>query len=101
MRPDDRAMLAFAAKWSPFGGGDEHILPEFGLTPAVFYRRLLAMVTTTPTDEVDFATRTFLRQFCVSKLSRSTRCQGTGGRPCGRTGDLPACGQLISLSAVR
>lgn len=73
MRPDDRAMLAFAAKWSPFGGGYEHILPEFGLTPAVFYRRLLAMVTTTPTDEVDFATRTFLRQFCVSKLSRSTR----------------------------
>src|SRR5690606_14765305 len=73
MSPDDRTMLAFAVKWSPFGGGDEYILPEFGLTTAVFYQRPLAMVTTTLLDEVDFATRTFLRQFCVSKLSHATQ----------------------------
>jgi hypothetical protein len=37
---EELAMLDFAIKWAPFGGGDEHILPEFGVLPAVFYRRL-------------------------------------------------------------
>ncbi len=27
-------------------------------------------------------------------------CQRSAGLPCGRSGDLPVCGQLISLSAV-
>ncbi|RZL70636.1 MAG: DUF3263 domain-containing protein, partial [Rhodococcus sp. (in: high G+C Gram-positive bacteria)] len=27
MTRDDQAMLAFATKWSRFGGGDEYILP--------------------------------------------------------------------------
>ncbi|KOS53215.1 hypothetical protein [Rhodococcus rhodochrous] len=70
MNPDDHALLAFAAKWSPFGGGDEHILPEFGLTPAIFYQRVLDLVTKTPTNDVDFATRNHLQKFCSLKLSR-------------------------------
>ncbi|OUS82744.1 DUF3263 domain-containing protein [Rhodococcus sp. NCIMB 12038] len=71
MTQDTRAMLAFATKWSRFGGGDEYILPEFGITPAVFYQRILSMVTTTLIDEVDFATRTHLREFCSLKLVQS------------------------------
>jgi|GEM_PF-6497764 len=69
MTPDDRAMLAFATKWARFGGGDEYILPEFGVTPVQFYHRVLAMVTTPRTAEVDFATKQFLRQFCLSKIA--------------------------------
>ncbi|WP_213577431.1 DUF3263 domain-containing protein [Rhodococcus sp. USK13] len=70
MTRDDQAMLAFAAKWSRFGGGDEYILPEFGITPQVFYQRLLTMVTSTLINDVDFSTRTYLRDFCSSKLAR-------------------------------
>nr|WP_206024149.1 DUF3263 domain-containing protein [Rhodococcus sp. 14C212] len=70
-------MLAFAAKWSPFGGGDEYILPEFGLTPAIFYQRVLDLVTNTPTNDVDFATRNRLQKFCALELSRTR----SGNRP--------------------
>ncbi|QYA99836.1 DUF3263 domain-containing protein (plasmid) [Rhodococcus sp. USK10] len=68
MTRDTHAMLAFATKWSRFGGGDEYILPEFGITPTVFYQRILAMVTSTLINEVDFATRTHLREFCSHKI---------------------------------
>nr|WP_271213203.1 DUF3263 domain-containing protein [Rhodococcus wratislaviensis]GLK40218.1 hypothetical protein GCM10017611_70910 [Rhodococcus wratislaviensis] len=71
MTRDDQAMVAFATKWSRFGGGDEYILPEFGITPVVFYQRLLAMVTSTLINDVDFATRTYLMDFCSSKLTRA------------------------------
>ncbi|RYF51514.1 MAG: DUF3263 domain-containing protein [Comamonadaceae bacterium] len=71
MTRDEQEMLAFARKWLPFGGGEEHILPEFGLTPVVFYQRLLAMVTKTRANEVDFATRRHLREFCLLKLSHA------------------------------
>ncbi|MFD7008464.1 DUF3263 domain-containing protein [Rhodococcus jostii] len=72
MTRDTRAMVAFATRWSRFGGGDEYILPEFGITPVVFYQRLLAMVTTTLVNEVDFATRRHLREFCSRKLGQSS-----------------------------
>ncbi len=88
---DDKAMLAFATKWSRFGGGDEYILLEFGITPVVFYKRLLTMVTPTLINDVDFATRTYSRDFCSSKLARPgfrhcrddtrSRVIHTGGRP--------------------
>lgn len=71
MTPSDRAMLVFATKWAPYGGGDEYILPEFGVCPVEFYQRILVMITTTGTEEVDFATKQFLRQFCIFKISRS------------------------------
>ncbi len=35
MTADD--LIKFVVKWEPFGGGDEYILPEFGIVPAVFY----------------------------------------------------------------
>ncbi|PQP25197.1 DUF3263 domain-containing protein [Rhodococcus opacus] len=70
MTRDDQAMLVFATRWCRFGGGDEYILPEFGITPQVFYQRLLAMVTSTVINEVDFSTRTYLMDFCSGKLAR-------------------------------
>jgi hypothetical protein len=77
MTRDDHAMLAFATKWSRFGGGDEYILPEFGLTPSVFYQRILAMVTTTLINEVDFSTRQYLREYCSLKISPSSPSSST------------------------
>ena len=44
---EERAMLTFAVQWAPFGGGDELILPEFGITPGTFYHRLRAILFTT------------------------------------------------------
>ena len=70
MTHEERAMLAFATKWFRFDGGDEYILPEFGLTPPEFYQRVLSMVTSTLICELDFATRNQLREFCSFKISR-------------------------------
>ncbi|MBD0860344.1 hypothetical protein IA539_03855 [Gordonia sp. zg691] len=33
-------MVQFVARWAPYDGGDEEILPTFGVRPAVFYRRM-------------------------------------------------------------
>lgn len=36
----DRDSVAFALRWAQFDSGDEYILPQFGITPVAFYRRL-------------------------------------------------------------
>lgn len=72
MTPDERAMLAFTLRWHPFGGGNEYIFPEFGLFQADFYRRVLALVTSTPTDDLDSTTRALLQDICTSQLSCET-----------------------------
>jgi len=72
MTPDERAMVDFVLRWSPFDDGDEYILPEFGLTPTVFYYRLLDFLTT-PTDEIDVATCSLLRDICRAKVQRPIR----------------------------
>lgn len=46
-------------------------MPEFGLAPDVFYQRILAMVTRTRINEVDFAMRRHLHDFCFLKLSHA------------------------------
>lgn len=44
-----RAMLDFALRWSPYGGGrDEDILVEFGITSHAFFERVLTMLATQP-----------------------------------------------------
>lgn len=44
-----RAMLDFAQRWSPYGGGrDEDILIELSLSSSVFFERVLAMLATQP-----------------------------------------------------
>ena len=67
---EELTVLEFAVKWAPFGGGDEHILPEFGILPHVFYRRLQCLLSRhTANDSV----LRRLRDLCTSKLQTSAR----------------------------
>ncbi|QDQ90276.1 hypothetical protein FND50_05405 [Rhodococcus sp. WB9] len=67
MTREELDMLDFAVKWAPFGGGDEHILPEFGVFPAVFYRRLHRLLTHHPT--IDDSVKHRLDELCTTKLA--------------------------------
>ena len=67
MTKDEFTMLDFAVKWAPFGGGDEHILPEFGVLPTVFYRRLQRLLTRHPT--LNDSVRRRLDELCTLKLA--------------------------------
>ena len=69
MTPDEQAMVDFVLRWSSFDDGDEYILPEFGLTPTAFYRRVLNLITK-ESGGTDVATCASLRTFCLSKLSQ-------------------------------
>lgn len=69
----DRAMLDFAKRWCPFGGGDDHIFTEFGLSVPTFYRRVLALVESRRTTELGYSTKRSLRKFCTLKLSQYGR----------------------------
>lgn len=73
MTREERAMLRFALSWLPYGGGDELVLPEFGIFPPVFYRRLLRLLETCHDPEVDPAAKAELVELCSLKL---TRCRG-------------------------
>lgn len=68
---EELAMLDFAVKWAPFGGGDEHILPEFGVFPNVFYRRLQRLLRHHPT--VNDSVRLRLDELCAAKLEPAAR----------------------------
>ncbi len=39
----EKDMLAFARTWQPYGGNDDQILPEFGISEPTFYQRVLAL----------------------------------------------------------
>lgn len=80
MTQDEVAMLTFALRWAPYGGGDEHILPEFGLLPAVFYRRLQTILMARALDGVEFATRRCLLELCAVKTSGSSSSASSAGR---------------------
>ncbi|MFC0454095.1 DUF3263 domain-containing protein [Rhodococcus jostii] len=67
MTEGELAMLDFAVKWAPFGGGDEHILPEFGVFPTVFYQRLQRLLTHHP--GVNDSVRRRLDALCTLKLA--------------------------------
>ncbi|MFD6065073.1 MULTISPECIES: hypothetical protein [Rhodococcus] len=67
MTEDELAMLDFAVKWAPFGGGDEHILPEFGVFPTVFYRQLQRLLTRH--HGVNDSVRRRLDELCALKLA--------------------------------
>jgi len=65
---EERAMLTFAVQWAPFGGGDEFILPEFGITPGTFYHRLRAILFTTGPRLRPRTTQQLLN-LCATKVS--------------------------------
>ncbi|MFD9668358.1 hypothetical protein ACFWAY_43355, partial [Rhodococcus sp. NPDC059968] len=60
------AVLDFAVKWAPFGGGDEHILPEFGVFPTEFYQRLRRLLRHPGVNE---SVRRRLDELCTLKLA--------------------------------
>ncbi|AWH00628.1 DUF3263 domain-containing protein [Rhodococcus ruber] len=66
MTKDEVALLDFAVQWAPYGGGDEHILPEFGLVPTDFYHRLRCLLDAQP--KIDAGTRRRLKNLCTRKL---------------------------------
>lgn len=78
MTKDELAMLDFAVKWAPFGGGDELILPEFGIFPTVFYRRLQRVLHRHTT--VDDRVRRRLDDLCRAKLDTVARPRTTYSR---------------------
>lgn len=69
MDSHDQAMLDFATMWHHYGGADEQILPEFGLTPPAYYSRLLGILDGILGRGVDEQTRWDLEDFCRKKLS--------------------------------
>ena len=66
----DRALLEFANRWYRFGGGDEYIFTEFGVSIPMFYHRVLSLVESRRTSNLDFDTKQILRKFCTVKLSQ-------------------------------
>ena len=67
----DRAMLDFTKAWHPYGGADEQIFPEFGISAQVFYRRALSLLSRKLTGpELGETERTSLQTFCEAKLSQ-------------------------------
>ncbi|QQZ14628.1 MULTISPECIES: DUF3263 domain-containing protein [Rhodococcus] len=66
----DYSMIKFAQMWSHYGGGDEYILPEFGISPALFYQRLHQTLEKRFIEDLDLTARLTLRDFCAVKLTR-------------------------------
>ncbi|QYB07971.1 DUF3263 domain-containing protein [Rhodococcus sp. USK10] len=80
----DQDMLKFAVQWAPYGGGEEHILPTFGLFPADYYERLKSLLDSTAARSVDSASRRHLREHCSIRLAqtRGTRFRSlSAGHP--------------------
>lgn len=77
MAHEDALMVEFALKWLPYGGGDEHILPEFGLTPTEFYLRIMKLMNSLSATRVDLGPRLQLIELCSLKLAH----EGTKRRP--------------------
>jgi hypothetical protein len=75
----ERELVEFAVRWCPYGGGDEHILPEFGISPGEFYRRVLTTLDTQPTPESATALGQWvrLRKLCRNRIHHysSGNCQ--------------------------
>ena len=97
---NELAMLDFAIKWAPFGGGDEHILPEFGVHSRVFYQRLQVLLAHYPA--VNDSVRHRLAQSCTLKLQAShspaVACQSDGTTSLPRAWDHPKVSSSIDLA---
>ena len=62
-------MVDFAAQWVAFDGGDEYILPEFGVDPTTYYRRVLTILQTPPSPPLDPEDRQRIVERCQRKLT--------------------------------
>lgn len=70
MNAIDRSMLIFANRWIPYGGGDEHIFTEFGLSAPRFYRKVLGLIESGETAELSPSDRENVRLMCTRKLAQ-------------------------------
>lgn len=70
MDPYESAMVEFVQIWRPYGGADDQILPEFGMTADVFYRRVLDILERPRLRSLELAVgeRHDLQEFCYQKL---------------------------------
>ncbi|MFE7423475.1 DUF3263 domain-containing protein [Rhodococcus sp. NPDC057529] len=62
-------MLKFAAEWAPYGGGEEHVLPTFGLTAGDYYRRLMRLLETLDARSLPVPLILRLRHQCLERLA--------------------------------
>lgn len=62
-------MASFVLRWGPFDHGDEYILPEFGITPVAFYRRVLVLAREMPPAAIGDSDRERVIDLCVDKLA--------------------------------
>jgi len=76
----ERAMVDFAVRWSPFGGGEQYIFAEFGVSVPTFYRRVLGLAENRTTTYLDFAVKEDLRAYCKDKLSHYGTTPASGDR---------------------
>lgn len=68
-----RAMLDFALRWSPYGGGrDEDILIEFGLIAPAFFERVLTMLATQP-GVLEPRSERLVKSIALERLGRLPR----------------------------
>ncbi|MFE5700324.1 DUF3263 domain-containing protein [Rhodococcus koreensis] len=65
----ERELLAFTLRWLPYGGGDEFILPHFGIGPSLFYRRVLAALRPVRDHRLSPEERGRLTDFCLRKIA--------------------------------
>lgn len=65
---DWRQWVDFAIRWEPFGGGDEDILPQFGVSPETFYRRLQKTLSGTPPDITVIQSITVIQRYKLERL---------------------------------
>nr|WP_241962144.1 DUF3263 domain-containing protein [Rhodococcus opacus] len=73
MTKHEIAILNFAVRWAPFGGGDEHIFPEFGIYPNVFYRRLRRLLDRDA--DLSHGVRHRLDELCTFKIANLEKPQ--------------------------
>ncbi|MFC0449206.1 DUF3263 domain-containing protein [Rhodococcus jostii] len=73
-----RAMLRFVQEWHPYGGCDDQIMPEFGITETTFYQRVLAILEHRRHLQLDDSERLALRSFCITKLHERGPTYRTG-----------------------
>ncbi|KWX19452.1 hypothetical protein AFM11_35775 [Mycolicibacterium wolinskyi] len=79
-------MVSFVVRWGPFDHGDEYILPEFGMAPAIFYRRVLVLVRDAPPPAMGESDRQRVIVLCLAKLAAlsvpdRTRTRSAGHPP--------------------
>ncbi|MBY4575499.1 hypothetical protein ACN94_18225 [Gordonia paraffinivorans] len=93
-------LLDFAAQWAPYGGGDEHVLPTFGLDLAEYYRRLLQLLDSPAARSIDPILVLQLREQCLERLSEPVRTAGSRPQRPSASASRPSSTRAVSRRRV-